>query len=350
MNLVELTERLHAIRDRNDWRQFHSPKNLAMAASVEMSELVEIFQWLTEDQSRQLPADKLAHAGQEVGDIVLYLLLLCSELGLDMNDSGAQQARGQRTEVQLMSDRHFDQLATRFAEKIYGGAKGAIRLAVLQADLAEILPDRPLRVLDIGAGLGHMSLWLAQRGHQVTLAEPAEPMLEGARQRFADAGQTATFIQAPWQELLGQLTEPYDLVLCHAVLEWLAEPHAILPVLHQLTKAEGWLSLAFYNRDALIYRNLLKGHFRKMRKNDMAGEKQSLTPQQPLDPRELAAQLEGLWRVETQSGVRVFHDYMPVEFQARAELVDLLEMELAHRRHPSFAGLGRYLHWICRPV
>jgi S-adenosylmethionine-dependent methyltransferase len=41
---------------------------------------------------------------------------------------------------------------------------------------------------------------------------------------------------------------------------------------------------------------------------------------------------------------------MPVEFQARAELIDLLEMELAHRRHPSFAGLGRYLHWICRPV
>ena len=86
MNLVELIERLHAIRDSNNWRQFHSPKNLAMAASVEMAELVEIFQWLSEDQSRQLPADKLAHAGQEVGDIVLYLLLLCSELGLDMNE------------------------------------------------------------------------------------------------------------------------------------------------------------------------------------------------------------------------------------------------------------------------
>ena len=86
MNLVELTQRLHAIRDRNDWQQFHSPKNLAMAASLEMAELVEIFQWLSEDQSRQLPAEELAHAGQEVGDIVLYLLLLCSELGLDMND------------------------------------------------------------------------------------------------------------------------------------------------------------------------------------------------------------------------------------------------------------------------
>ena len=86
MNLAELTARMHAIRDHNDWRRYQSPKNLAMAASVEMAELVEIFQWLTEDQSRQLPADKLAHAGQEVGDIVLYLLLLCSELGLDMNE------------------------------------------------------------------------------------------------------------------------------------------------------------------------------------------------------------------------------------------------------------------------
>ncbi|MGJ5994049.1 methyltransferase domain-containing protein [Pseudomonas aeruginosa] len=248
-----------------------------------------------------------------------------------------------------MSDRHFDELATRFAEKIYGGAKGAIRLAVLQADLAEALPERPLRVLDIGAGLGHMSLWLAARGHRVTLAEPAQPMLDGARQRFAEAGQAAEFIQAPWQELLGQLTEPYDLVLCHAVLEWLADPHAILPVLHQLCAPGGWLSLAFYNRDALIYRNLLKGHFRKLRKERFAGEGQSLTPQRPLDPRELEQAMAARWRIEARSGVRVFHDYMPSEFQAKAELLDLVEMELAHRRHTVFAGLGRYLHWLCRP-
>lgn len=85
MNLQELTTRLHTVRDNNDWRGFHSPKNLVMAASVEMAELVEIFQWLSEDQSRQLPPEKLEHAGQEVGDVVLYLLMLCSELGLDMD-------------------------------------------------------------------------------------------------------------------------------------------------------------------------------------------------------------------------------------------------------------------------
>lgn len=83
MNTAELLQRLHAIRDRNAWRPLHSPKNLVMAASVEMSELLEIFQWLSEPESRQLPAEVLAHAGEEIADVMLYLLLLCSELGID---------------------------------------------------------------------------------------------------------------------------------------------------------------------------------------------------------------------------------------------------------------------------
>jgi S-adenosylmethionine-dependent methyltransferase len=55
------------------------------------------------------------------------------------------------------------------------------------------------------------------------------------------------------------------------------------------------------------------------------------------------------WRILTRSGVRVFHDYMPSEFQSKVNEADLIEMELTHRRHPTFAGLGRYLHWVCQP-
>ncbi|ENA31643.1 MULTISPECIES: nucleotide pyrophosphohydrolase [Pseudomonas] len=84
MDLSELTARLHAIRDANEWRRYHSPKNLVMAAGVEMAELAEIFQWKTEEESRHLTADHLEHAGQEIADVVLYLLQLCAELGLDM--------------------------------------------------------------------------------------------------------------------------------------------------------------------------------------------------------------------------------------------------------------------------
>ena len=87
MNIAALTARMHAIRDHNDWRRYQSPKNLAMAASVEMAELVEIFQWLSEDESRRLSAEQHEHAGQEIGDIVLYLLLLCAEAGIDMEQA-----------------------------------------------------------------------------------------------------------------------------------------------------------------------------------------------------------------------------------------------------------------------
>ncbi|KUM43807.1 methyltransferase domain-containing protein [Pseudomonas sp. EpS/L25] len=246
-----------------------------------------------------------------------------------------------------MSDTFFDDRATRFAANIYGGTKGAIRLAVLQADLAEVLPQRPLRVLDIGAGLGHMSLWLAQQGHAVTLAEPSAPMLAGAQEAFAAAGLSADWLALPWQELPG-FAEPFDLVLCHAVLEWLETPTAILPTLHRCLAPDGWLSLAFYNRDALIYRNLLKGHFRKLRRGHYAGEGRGLTPQQPLDPREVETWLAPQWQIQARSGVRVFHDYMPADFQSRADGEELVAMELAHRRHPVFAGLGRYLHWLCQ--
>lgn len=87
MNLPAILQRLHAIRDRNAWQRFHNPKNLAMAASVEMAELVEIFQWLDEREARQLPPAALAHAGQEVADVLMYLMLLCAELGIDMEQA-----------------------------------------------------------------------------------------------------------------------------------------------------------------------------------------------------------------------------------------------------------------------
>jgi dCTP diphosphatase len=69
------------IEDR-DWEQFHSPKNLAMALSVEVAEIVEHFQWLTEEQSQNLPPEKLAELREEIGDVMIYLTELADKLGL----------------------------------------------------------------------------------------------------------------------------------------------------------------------------------------------------------------------------------------------------------------------------
>lgn len=82
-DLPSLTQSLRDFAKARDWEQFHSPKNLASALSVEAAELLEHFQWLTEEQSRNLPAEKQAEVAAEVADVLLYLLQLCDKLGID---------------------------------------------------------------------------------------------------------------------------------------------------------------------------------------------------------------------------------------------------------------------------
>ena len=259
-----------------------------------------------------------------------------------------------------MTDRYFDQLGSHFARKIYSSPKGAIRLAVLTRDLQEWLPEiategQPLRVLDVGAGLGHISEWLLQRGHSLTVCDPSTEMLQAASSRLdvlpRTAGQSLEYLQLPLQHL-PERGQRYDLVICHAVLEWLADPAAALHCLRQLANTSGAVSLAFYNRDALIYKNLIKGQFRKLQRNQLAGEgKRSLTPQQPLDPRQVRQWISDAgFECHHETGVRVFHDYMPEPFKSEADTAQVVEQELLYSRHPAYRHLGRYLHCWLRPA
>jgi NTP pyrophosphatase (non-canonical NTP hydrolase) len=82
--LQSLTQALRRFATERDWEQFHSPKNLAAALTVEAAELLEHFQWLTEEQSRNLPAEKRAAVGQEIADVLLYLLQIADKLQIDV--------------------------------------------------------------------------------------------------------------------------------------------------------------------------------------------------------------------------------------------------------------------------
>lgn len=102
----EIESLVLALRDfarARDWEQFHSPKNLAAALAVEASELLEHFQWLTEEQSRQLADDKKAKVAEEVADVLLYLLQLSDKLGIDPLD--AAQAKLQANACKYPVDR-----------------------------------------------------------------------------------------------------------------------------------------------------------------------------------------------------------------------------------------------------
>ena len=81
--MKELAEKIKRFTAERDWDRYHSPKNLAMALSVEATEILEHFQWLTQAQSRALPPDKLGRVRDEIGDVVIYLAMLADKLGID---------------------------------------------------------------------------------------------------------------------------------------------------------------------------------------------------------------------------------------------------------------------------
>lgn len=91
LTIAQLAQRLQQFADARDWGQFHSPKNLASALIVEAGELLEHFQWMTEDQSRQLGAETKQAVAHEMADVLLYLVQLSSALGVDLMAAASEK-------------------------------------------------------------------------------------------------------------------------------------------------------------------------------------------------------------------------------------------------------------------
>ncbi len=83
-SLEELKLSLRKFAKDRDWEQFHSPKNLVMALSGEIGELAECFQWLTEDQSKNLTESQMLEVANEIADVQLYLIRLADKLNIDV--------------------------------------------------------------------------------------------------------------------------------------------------------------------------------------------------------------------------------------------------------------------------
>jgi len=113
-SLLQLRDALRAFAAERDWDQFHSPRNLATALSVEAAELLEPFQWLTDEQSRGLPPDARAAVEQELADVLLYLVRLADTLDVDLAAAArakiARNAEKYPVEKSRGSSRKYDTL------------------------------------------------------------------------------------------------------------------------------------------------------------------------------------------------------------------------------------------------
>lgn len=251
-------------------------------------------------------------------------------------------------------DQNFDNLSERFRKNIYSSPKGQIRLNILWRDLLEQIPEIEqggLSILDAGAGQGNFALQLAQKNHQLTLCDLSIKMLQDAQTLFAEQKleKGVRFIHTPVQELSEHIDAQYDIVLFHAVLEWLAKPEETLRELLRFIKPGGYLSLMFYSRTGLIYQNLTRGNFDYILNDTLSGEGKSLTPINPQEPADVYRWINELeLKILVKSGVRVFYDGISRERRKQINNEELYELEKRFSRIEPYCSLARYVHVLCR--
>lgn len=241
----------------------------------------------------------------------------------------------------------FDRIGQHFLKNIYTTTKGRIRLAVLQRDLQPLLAGTPLRILDIGGGAGQMALWYAGLGHDVTVADLSQVLLDEGRAAAQALDLPVTFVQADAFALDATLgTTQYDLVCCHAVLEWVTDSNGLLAACATRVCSGGHLSLMYYNIHALRFAQHVFGNFAYLDRGLRPYRKTAkLTPAYPRTPEAVAAALDALaLHPVKRSAIRCFYDYMKPHDRARHSAEELTARELALSAAPEYLNVARYIH------
>lgn len=268
-------------------------------------------------------------------------------------------------------DHGFDGISEKFARNIYGTTKGTLRHSLLCHHLQHlgILPEGPaqeasgqeapgqgasvqdvraLRVLDAGCGLGQMSTEFAKAGYNVDAIDVSGESIAYAKQQ-AQADELHINYHV---DQLQDVTQQYDIIINHAVLEWLSEPYAAIDLLLEKLQPNGVLSLSFFNKDALTFGNLLYGNFDYVKKGLKAKKQVRLNPQQPLSVQPVLAHLASNDRIEIlhEAGIRCIHDYMRnIEHQTE-HYQALLAAEKEYSTQPPYKWLGKYFHVVVRKL
>jgi S-adenosylmethionine-dependent methyltransferase len=255
-----------------------------------------------------------------------------------------------------LADRNFDSIAQKFVNNIYGTTKGQIRSEIVWQELQyclSLLPNKPLRILDAGGGFGYFSQKLAALGHQVILCDISGELLKETEKQLIDKpyAKNITILHTPIQALSDHINGKFDLILNHAVLEWLDKPKETLKGLLDFLAPDGMLSLMFYNKEAQRFFNLLSGNFEFVANNMVTKKVVKLSPTHPLLEIDVKNWLSefGMQTVR-KTGVRVLHDYLKERNHCEQKFDMLLAMERQYCHQEPYASLGRYTHLTVKGI
>ncbi|MCX8585118.1 MULTISPECIES: tRNA uridine 5-oxyacetic acid(34) methyltransferase CmoM [unclassified Gilliamella] len=245
-----------------------------------------------------------------------------------------------------VNDRNFDDISHKFAKNIYGTTKGKIREAIVWQELENILAKypKPINILDAGGGQGQIACRLAKLGHNITVCDISKQMLDLASHQAQQENLTLNFIHCSIQNLDKFIDQPFDLVICHAVLEWVADPVQIIQSLKRHLKKEGYLSLMFYNYHGLLFKTVTLGNFGYTQSGLAKRKKKTLSPDYPRDPNQVYQWLiEQSFEITNKTGIRVFHDYLTNKSKAETHFDQLLEIEKQYCQSEPYINLARYI-------
>ncbi|WP_176287452.1 tRNA uridine 5-oxyacetic acid(34) methyltransferase CmoM [Vibrio sp. JPW-9-11-11] len=257
------------------------------------------------------------------------------------------------TQAAVTEDRNFDDIAHKFAKNIYGSDKGEIRQVIVWEDLQQILDalaggENRLDILDAGGGLAQMSQKLAELGHQIALCDLSSEMLQLAQRDIAKNGllEQYRFIHSPVQSIEQHLTKKVDVVLFHAVMEWLADPRPALETVLNQVKPGGMASVMFYNHHGLVYKNVVCGNIPHVLDGMPHRKRFKLQPQKGLKPEQVYQWIEQAgFTICGKSGIRCFSDYIgDRQYMGDYQPEDVLALERQLCRQEPYLSLGRYIH------
>jgi len=243
------------------------------------------------------------------------------------------------------NDRHdqsFDKFADKFEKNIYGSTKGQLRHELLVHYLHECIPlkAKNFEVLDAGGGTGVMTEVMLDLNHKVTLTDISSEVLSLAKSKL---GKNINLDVQNKDILSLNSKKQYDLVVCHAVLEWLQHPLEVLHKLVDLVKPGGYLSLSFFNYDAQLFGNMLYGNFDYVEQGMTSKNIVRLSPKNPQKPKIILSQLEDLpVQIIKQVGIRCFHDYLKQTEKQTSEYEQLKRLEIKYGSTEPYLWLGKY--------
>ena len=252
-------------------------------------------------------------------------------------------------EDHIFDDHIFDGIADKFAKNIYGTTKGKLRHTLL-CDVLDSHLTANSTVLEIGGGTGVMAAHLAALGHSVVLTDASNDVLQQAADLLSQSSNEAIRDNIEIrQEFLQEITdfERFNVVICHAVLEWLDNPYEALSSIYNRMKPRTIMSLSFFNHDANLFANAIYGNFDYIEKGMKAKKQVRLNPKQPLSAVKVLNYCESLgFTVLDKAGIRCFHDYMRDISHQTTKYDDLLALERKYHKSDPYMWLGKYFQLI----